>query len=317
MSVIKKGLLILFLAFSFNVSDGQQTPLNPMSYWVFFPYIYNPAIIGSKDYLSVDLTAAFQGKSKTQILSANTRFLKTKPGYFSTPVMKEFNNIGIGGSVFNDINGLSKNTGVSAGGSYQIPLNTRDLSFLSFGVSGKGVYNTLDADTTEPGNISKKTFYPNIDAGIYYYGTNLFIGVSAINLLGNPEDPDSLGRYAIPVSRQYFFTAGYKILLSRSLNIVLEPSVQINANDTTINNIAENINPILKLYVENFCFGTYFLSDGKISFFSQFRYPRFYIGAFFELPKKTPYFKRTPMVELTMGFNFQPDRSRFSRQSRW
>jgi type IX secretion system PorP/SprF family membrane protein len=317
MPVFKKSLFICGFLYSFYLSNGQQTPLNPISYWIFTPYIYNPAIIGSKDFLSVDINAAFQGKSNTQIISGNTRFSKTKLGYLLSPDIKEFNNIGIGGSVFNDVNGLSQNIGASVAGSYQIPLNTRKLSFLSFGASVKGVYNILDTGSVEPRSPSKKTIYPNLDLGIYYFGTNFFSGLSATNLLGNPENPDSLGRFAIPVIRQYFFTAGYKILLSRSLNIVLEPSVLINAYDSTIKKIPDNINPILKLYVENFCFGTYFLSNGKTSFYFKYIYPRFYIGAFFELPKKLPYFKRTPIVEFTMGINFQIDKSRFSRHSHW
>jgi len=317
MPIIKRVLFTFIIVFSFCISKGQQTPLNPISYWIFTPYIYNPAIVGSKDFLSIDLNAGFQGKSNTQILSGNTRFSKTQSGYFSSPDIIEFKNFGIGGSVFNDINGLSHNMGVSAAGSYQIPLNTRNLSFLSFGASVKGVYNMLDTGSAEPGNHLKKTFYPNLDLGIYYYGTKFFTGLSTTNLFGNPENPDSLGIYTIPVSRQYFFTAGYKILLSRSLNIVLEPSVLINAYDSTIKEISDNINPILKLYVENFCVGTYFLSDGNTSFFFQYRFPRLYIGAFFELPQKSPYYKRTPLVEFTMGIIIKPDKSRLSRLSPW
>jgi type IX secretion system PorP/SprF family membrane protein len=274
-------------------------------------------MVGSKDFLTVDFNAAFQGKSQAQILSGNTRLAKSKPGYFSAPKLKEFNSVGIGGSVFNDLNGSSHNIGVSAAGSYQIPLNTRDLSFLSFGAAVKGVYNMLDSSGADPGYPAKNTFFPNVDAGVYYYGTNFFTGLSAINLLGNPEDADSLGNYAIPVSRQYFFTIGYKFLLSKSLNIVLEPSVLIDAVDSSLTNIAENINPILKLYIDNFCLGSYFLSDGNTSFFFQYRYPRFYLGAFYELPRKTAYFKKSPIVEFTLGLNFQVDKSRFSRRSHW
>ena len=317
MSGLNKILLILFLVFIFNVSHGQQTPLNPLSYWVFTPYIYNPAIVGSKDYLSVDLSASFQGKSNTQIISGNTRFSKTSSGYFSSPDIVEFKNFGIGGSVFRDFNDLSRNIGASIAGSYQIPLNTRNLSFLSFGASLKGVHNILDTALIEPENPSKKTFYPNLDLGIYYYGTNFYTGVSTTNILGSPEKSDSIGLFGVPVSRQYFFTAGYKIVFSRSLNIVLEPSVLINANDSTFNTISDNINPILKFYVGNFCVGTYFLTDGKTSFFAQFRYPRFYVGTFFALPKKTAYFKGSPIVEFTLGINIQLDKSRLSDHSHW
>jgi|WetSurMetagenome_2_1015567.scaffolds.fasta_scaffold19554_2 type IX secretion system PorP/SprF family membrane protein len=317
MPVIERALLLLVFVFTFVLSEGQQTPLNPLSYWVYAPYIYNPAIVGSKDFISIDLNASFQGKSQTQIISGNTRISKTQTGYFSSPDIFEFKNIGIGGSVFHDINGPSRNFGFSAAGSYQIPLNTRNLSFLSVGASVKGVYNLLDSGSVEPGNPLKKTFYPNLDLGVYYYGTNFYTGISTTNLLGNPEKPDSHGLYTIPVSRQYFFTAGYKILLSKSLNFVVEPSVLINADDSTIKEIKDDISPILKIYLADFCMGTYFLSNGKTSFFFQYRYPKFYIGAFYELPKKSPYYKRTPFVEFTLGLNIQSDKSRLSTHSRW
>jgi type IX secretion system PorP/SprF family membrane protein len=301
----------------FYLSSAQQTPLNPLSYWVFTPYRYNPAMVGSKDFLTLDFNAAFEGESQAQILSGNTRLSKTKPGYFSSPKLKEFNSIGIGGSVFNDLKGTSHNIGMNAAGSYQIPLSTQDLSFFSFGVSVKGVYNMLDTNTVDAGYPSKNTFYPNIDAGIYYYGTNLFTGVSVTNLLGNPGEANSLGNYEIPVSRQYFFTAGYKFIISKSLNIVLEPSVLIDAVDSTIGKIKDNINPILKLYLDNICLGSYFLSDGNTSFFFQYRFPRFYIGAFYELPRNTAYYKKSPIVELTLGWNFHVEKSRLSKQSHW
>jgi type IX secretion system PorP/SprF family membrane protein len=299
-----------------NVS-AQQTPLNPLSYWVFTPYMYNPAMVGSKDFFSLDFNAAFQGKSNAQILSGNTRLSKSKMGYFTSPEMREFNSVGIGGSVYHDLDGASRNVGISGAGSYQIPLSTEELSFLSIGASVKGIYNILDTAITSEGQGTKKSFDPNVDAGIYYFGTNLYAGLSAVNLLGNPGDRDSTGRYEIQAPRRYFFTLGYKFVLSRSQNIVLEPSVLVDATDSTFGDIADNINPIIKLYIDNFCIGSYFLSDGNTSFFFEYRGPRFHGGAFFELPRKTAYYRKPPIVELTLGFNFQTDRSRLSRRTLW
>ncbi len=316
-SMLRRILLLLIAAGSYTISQAQQTPLNPLSYWVFVPYIYNPAMVGSKDFLAIDFNASFRGKSSTQILSGNSRLSKTRPGYFSSPEIKEFNSFGIGGAVFNDINGNSHNVGISAAGSYQIPLNTKELSFLSFGASVKGVYNILDTAISESGSHNKKTFYPNLDLGVYYFGTNFFTGLSVVNLLGNPEKPDSFGIYQIPVSREYYFTAGYKFLLSKRFDIVLEPSLFINVNDSSLSKIAENISPVIKLYIDNFCLGSYFLNDGNTSFFFQYRYPSFYLGAFYELPKKTAYYKSSPTVELTFGLNIPIDKSRFSKRSHW
>ncbi len=306
-------LLILVFVFSSCIVEG-QTFLNPVSFWVFSPYIYNPAIVGSKDFLSVNLDAAFLGKANTQLISGNTRITKTNSGYFSSPGVTEFTNTGIGASAFNDFNSLERNIGLSGSVSYQIPLNKRKLSFLSFGVSLKGEYNTIKSDT---GNFSDKTFYPNLDLGIYYYTPTFFAGISEINVLGSPWKPDSLGVYKVPVSKEYFFTAGYKILISKSLNIVLEPSILILATDSTFNKISSNINPIIKLYLEDFCIGTSFNGDGKISFFGQFRYPRFYVGAFYEFAGNTALYKNKPTVEFNLGINIQSDKTRVTNRSHW
>ena len=314
--IIKRVLLSGIFVFIFCLIKGQQTPLSPISYWVFTPYIYNPAIVGSKDFLSIGVNAAFQGKSNTQLISGNARLSKTKSGYFSSPDITEFKNAGIGGSVYKNVDGFSRNIGISCSGSYQIPLNTRKLSFISFGASVKVGHHTINNDSRLENSL-KKTFYPNFDLGIYYYGTIFFTGVSSINLLGSPWETDTLGLYKVPVSRQYFFTAGYKFLLSKSLNIVLEPSVLVSATDSTLRKTKDNFNPIIKLYLGDFCLGTSFRPGGKISFFLQFRYPRFYVGAFYEIPKKTPYFKSSPVVEFTIGINIQKDKSRLSNHSHW
>jgi type IX secretion system PorP/SprF family membrane protein len=317
MSAKRIFLSVTVILFFFSSSMAQQTPFNPLNYWVFTPYVYNPGMIGTKDFVSIGMNAAFRGKSNSQLLTGNARFSKTTSGYFNSPDIVEFNNTGIGGSVFHDINGTSRNFGASVAGSYQIPINSTKLSFISFGGALKGVFNSIDTGTAETGKQYRNSAYPNLDLGIYYYGTNFYTGISAVNVLGNPLKSGSQTVKNIPVYRQYFFTAGYKIVLSREQNIVLEPSVLINAHDSTFNNIVENIDPILKLYVDNFCLGTYFFTSHTYSFFMRYNYPGFYLGAFFEFPKKSPLYKNSPLLEFTFGVNLQNNKSKLKKQSHW
>ena len=135
------------------------------------------------------------------------------------------------------------------------PLDDKNLSFLSGGITVKGIYNMMDSiSEVAP---SKNSFIPNIDAGVYYYGQNLFAGISAGNLLGNMLDSADNEIYNVPVSRQYFLIAGYKFVVSRSLNIILEPSLIINLDDSLNFDKKETYNPMLKLYMEDFCIGAY------------------------------------------------------------
>jgi type IX secretion system PorP/SprF family membrane protein len=308
-------LLFTILLFTRPVS-GQTTPLYPISYRVFNPFIFNPAIAGSKDYFSADVLAGKNGDSNYQLLSGSARLGKTQQGFFTSPGTTEFSKIGIGGSLFNEMNGVARNTGISATGSYHLQLDKSALSFLSFGVTVKGVYNDYSGNT-DLSDSARSTFFPNIDAGIYYYGTNLFAGVSITNILGSPESEDSLRIYNIPVSSQLFFQLGYKLVISRSLNLIIEPSVIVNSNLTFSGEIKDMIEPMLKVYAGNFCAGTYFYDFDKYSFFFQYKYPKFYIGTYFELTKGSPFYKSPILGEVALGINLSAVKHGSARFNHW
>jgi type IX secretion system PorP/SprF family membrane protein len=313
MDLVKKVSFVFALVLLSIAAEGQQTPLNPISYRVFNPFIFNPAIAGSKDFASIEVNSSFQGKYKSQILSGNARIRKTVPGYSTSPVIKDYSNVGIGGSLFNDVSYASRSMGISGAISYHFPLNKTNLSFLSLGLSVKGVYNRTDSVSLTDAEIkgpSLDTFSPNADVGIYYYGPQLFAGISATNIMGAPKDNDTSNVYNTPISRQYFLIAGYKFIISKTLNIVVEPSFIINADDSLSGNIKDLFEPAMKIYVEDFCFGTYFHDFSNFSFFFQYRYPGMYIGAYFEIPKATPYYKKELIAEFTLGFNLSEIRTK-------
>jgi len=101
--------------------------------------------------------------------------------------------------------------------------------------------------------------------------------------------------------------------------MVLEPSILVAATDSTFDDISHNISPILKLYIGNFCLGTSFStgSTDKISFFGQFRYPGFYVGAYYELASKTAYYSDKPLVEFTLGLNLHYNKPNLTKRSHW
>ena len=295
-------------------------PLNPVSYRIFSPFVFNPAMAGCKDYSSINVIAAFHNKTTSQILSGDTRLSKKGPVYFSSPETKQFSNIGIGGAFFNDLNNASRNVGGAFAASYHIPVSKNNLSFLSFGGTIKGVYNTITNDASSDSLLAippKKTFYPNMDLGVYFYNSNFHIGVSSTNIAGNPEAPDSLGRYEIPVSRQFHFQTGYKILLQRSMGIVLEPSVIFETDSFNSIKLFENVNPVVKLYLKDFCIGTYFNDRNSTSFFFQYKYPGVYLGAYLIIPKNSAFYIREPVIELTAGLNIKGKKTRSTNQSSW
>ncbi len=292
------GLLLLNISLS-----GQHTPYNPISNRVFTPFIINPAIAGSKDFMALDLSGTIQGENYSQLLSGDSRIAKKGPRYFGAPVSKSFTRIGMGAALFNDVSGPSRNLGLSIASSYHIPLNDKNLTFLSAGVAVKGIYNMTDS-LPNPGAPARNAFIPNADAGIYFYGQKFHIGLSATNILGSMTDSADMAIYKIPVSRQYFIIAGYKFVLSKSLNIVIEPSLIVNLDDSLDFSDKNSYNPMLKLYMDAFCIGSYLHSYDNLTFFFQYKFPSFYIGTLVDFPRNVPFYKKDLTVEIAAGFNF-------------
>ncbi len=299
---ILKALLVLATMGYIPYASAQQTPSYPLANRVFTPFVINPAVSGSKDYLAIDFAAVIQGTDKSQLLSANTRIAKKGPTYFGAPVSKQFTRFGAGVILFNEVTETSRNVGFGATGSYHMPLDNKNLSFLSGGLTVKGFYNMMDSiPDLAP---SKNSFIPNIDAGVYYYGQKLFAGISAANILGNMLDSTVNEIYDVPVSRQYFFIAGYKFMVSRSLNIVLEPSLIINLDDSLNFDKKETYNPMLKLYMEDFCVGAYLHNYNNLTIFFQYRFPKMYLGTLVDFPRNVPFYKKELVIELVLGLNF-------------
>lgn len=292
------GLLLLSISLS-----GQHTPYNPISNKVFTPFIINPAIAGSKDFMALDLSGTIQGENYSQLLSGNSRIAKKGPRYFGAPVSKSYTRIGVGTALFNDVSGPSRNLGLSIASSYHIPLNDKNLSFLAVGVGLKGIYNMTDSLPDE-GAPSRNALIPNADAGIYLYGQKFHVGLSATNILGSMTDSADMAIYKIPVSRQYFLIAGYKFVLSKSLNIVIEPSLIVNLDDSLDFSDKNSYNPMLKLYMDAFCIGSYLHSFDNLTFFFQYKFPSFYIGTLVDFPRNAPFYKKDLTVEIAAGFNF-------------
>lgn len=316
MSAIKKTILIVVFNAVCITSYGQQVPVNPVSYRIYTPFILNPAAAGSKDFFSTEFLAGFQGKTYSQIVSGNARIGRKIPGYHSSPSTYSYTGVGVGASAFNDVRKDTVTSGAGVTLSYHYPLNSKKLSYISAGATIKGVYHFYNGDTSL--NIPfKEFFYPDLDIGIYYYSPTAYAGLSATDILGPPADADTLNTYSIPAARHYNLIAGYKILLSRSLNLVLEPSVIIVTDDSLSFDIKKNIQPALKLYAGSFCLGTYFNDYSKISFFFQYRYPKFYVGTYFALPKDSPFFKKSPTAEIALGINFSRNGSGYTKNGHW
>ncbi len=318
MRLLKLFFSVLFshIVFSFGEVYSQQIPDIPVSYRIFSPFIFNPAVAGSKDFTSIDLLISNYGKSKSQIASGNLRLSKSSEKYFSSPSATKFSSFGIGGYLYNKHGSISRNTFIGGTGSYHIKLDIESLSFLSFGITAKGLFNRYPADSVN--NIPEgKTFIPNIDAGIFYYNPTFYAGISATNLLDKTTETDSLNLYSVEVFRQYSLNAGFKILISKAKNILIEPFIIINSNDSLSGKIKEMLKPGLTIYASNFRIGTYFNDFNKLSFFAQYKYYKAYIGTYFEFPYKSAFYNNPVIAELAVGLNLSSFKKGFTGRNHW
>lgn len=299
MIALKKMGLLLAGCLAFTVTSGQHIPTKPSSYPVFTPLVLNPGIAGSKDFSRVELVSRVNGSQGAQMLSYHNR-LRNGTATNGSPA---FSNFGMGGYLFHDRLGSSRNLAAGISAAWHVPMGTARVSGLAFGISLRGLYNmeTDDGETTIAGT---NTFAPNGDVGIYYYGSQGFIGLSSTNLLSLLMDSVPVINNDVSIPNEHLLYAGYKMVLSRKNAIVLEPSVILHMHDSTLTDIESNITPILKLYVQNACFGTYFRSFDQLAIFLQYQFPGFYAGVNAAFPRNQMLISNNQLtIEVAFGLN--------------
>ncbi|MFO7852125.1 MAG: type IX secretion system membrane protein PorP/SprF [Bacteroidota bacterium] len=318
LNVIRIVLFIFLIVISPMNLYSQDSLLNPAGTWIYNPSWYNPAISGSKDYHSLDFTYATGDDFESMFLSGDTRLTNKVEGYYNMPDHITYRNIGLGYQVFHRSSDKFESSGFKATGSYHIQLNENSTSFLSIGLSLQGSRNTV---TTIPdieipdSTITETTYDPNVDFGIYYYSPALYLGLSSTNILEGMLPNDTIS-YNHEI-RHYHFMGGYKFVLYRPMNLLIEPSVIFSLSDSTFNDFANHIYPMVKIYIDNFCFGSYFYDWDKISVFFRYNYPGVYIGAFLAVSRKSPYYKKIPSIELSAGINLSYNKTRRYKRFHW
>lgn len=207
---------ILFIILSFSKGLAQSYPL--FSQYMRNGLAFNPAYAGSKEAFTASLVyrqqwSGFDGAPKTQVFSAHAPLKSDK--------------VALGLLAYNDVYGVTKNTGVFANYAYRIHLKK---GILSLGVKG-GVYmqsenlNEVITDQANdpvfPGNAEKVTV-PNFGAGLFYYGEKFYTGFSIPGFLSSRagEIYHSFSNY------NFMLTSGALFSLSR--NIKFSPSLLLN-----------------------------------------------------------------------------------------
>lgn len=176
-------------------------------------FVLNPAIAGIEPYIDMKLSARSQWVGideapKTMYLTVNSPVDITN---FHS------NRIGIGGKVFVDKTGPIMLSAAEANFAYHLPINAAYK--LSFGTGVGLTHHRVDAagiqldDPADPilGSDRLSRTAPLVNAGLWFYSTDMFVGLAAQNLIGNDYSLHNLGTDAgMGLRRHYFLTAGYR-----------------------------------------------------------------------------------------------------------
>ncbi len=288
--------------------SAQDIPSKPLSIPVYHPMVINPAFVGSKDFTNISLTSKVSKYPNNQILNLHKRLVDPDGNY---------TNLGVGAYAFQEQFKHSWNTGLALAGSYHIAVDDRHLHNISIGVSAKGVFTIPKKGDEAAADTFKTRFHPNLDAGAYYYGPHAFGGISATSLFENGNEGDTITPSYLQMDRHYHLYGGYKFVVNKQLGIVIEPSLLVSLNDTTLSEPHKHLVPYLKVYLQNFYLGTYLKDLDIFALFFQYQFPKFYTGVFLEFPRVGFLNDDNIIIELSMGVNLGKEGQPFLRYRHW
>lgn len=318
--------IAIILLISFGLPFGgsaQQQPI--LSLYTQNKFVINPALAGSTGYTNFNLTArqmytGFEKAPRSILFSANTRLLEDVHILKRQKVQKNpdkasrTKDIGIGGYIFNDRNGIISRTGMQL--SYGYHINFGGKYQLSFGLSFTGYQFRIDDEDAlilDPGDpllsSSKKNFFvPDANAGIYFSGYGFYSGLSITELFGSSiklgankfENYESL--------RHFQLIGGYKFAVSSQ--VYLEPSFLARA---TIDRAELDLSTRV-FYQKNYWLGVTYRTNQTLAFMAGFSIQEFYMAYAYDASMGAIQTYGGGSHELMLGLRFGDNST---RRFRW
>jgi len=242
---VKRGLIILAAVMMAAGLDAQQLPV--YSQYLFNKYLINPAVAGSDGYTSINLTtrqqwAGYKGAPQTYSLSAQGRLLKQKylikDNIFDKKIFRPHTEgrVGVGGTVFSDINGLVHRTGFSTSYSYHIWM--QGATQLSFGLAFTGYHYKIDQrqiqfeDPDEPWlntDFRKGIFVPDFNFGVYLLNRKFAVGISVQDMMEGFIKAGSQAYRDLKIERTYYLFGNYDF--EPDAKSLIQPSLMVKMSE--------------------------------------------------------------------------------------
>jgi type IX secretion system PorP/SprF family membrane protein len=213
--------LIVGVCISAFGAQAQQLP--QYSQYMLNNYAINPAVAGSNDYYEGKSNNRYQWKGitdspRTYILSLNGPTKNQK--------------VGLGGTIFTDITGPTRRTGLSLTYAYHLKLNEQwklgmglSAGLLEFAVDGSKIRLRDEGDNSISSGL-QSVIVPDFGFGLYAYSKKIYIGISAPQIAQNhlvffDYQTATLSK----LEDHYFIHGGYKWDLNEDFR--LEPGFLI------------------------------------------------------------------------------------------
>jgi type IX secretion system PorP/SprF family membrane protein len=329
MKILRIIVLIVVLGFLAGDVYAQQVPM--YSQYIMNGFLINPSLAGRDGYTSINVTARQQwvglsGAPATYAASFQTRILKNSYISKSTSVRRKIvrptkgGNVGLGGYIFSDRNGIMKRTGILAAYAYHLELGKTNgmANYLSLGLAATFYQYAIDLD----GNLllrdvdeflinyDRVVYIPDFNFGASYTTSKYYVGfamssISRGSLLfakGGDNKRSELGHY--------FLTGGYKIGFPSNSDWMLEPSVLIKSSDMVFK--AAQIDLTGRVYYkEDYWAGLSYRTGDAIILLLGLKYDRFYFAYAFDMAL-TDIRKHTfGSHELTLAVKFGENARRY------
>jgi type IX secretion system PorP/SprF family membrane protein len=271
--------LALFVCLLFIQFGLQAQQLPQYTQFSLNPYLFNPALAGTEDFVHVQANirsqwTGFKGAPQTAFLSGHTTMNKETIGYGTNKKFARERWRSMGGIFIHDKTGPINQTGVYGTFAYNLPLSSNGTRFSfganaglkSFAYNPDGYLANLSSTNDQVIQTAYTSMVFDIDFGFWVYSRKCFIGASAFHLLNNDvknyDIAVSASQFSSNLTRHFFAMAGYKIDIHKDLFIV--PSVLVKQVVPTVPSYDINVKAV---YRNEYWFGAAYRSEDSFSAF--------------------------------------------------
>lgn len=324
-----RGILTLILLSTAGcLLQAQQVPM--YSQYIMNGFLVNPSFAGRDGYSTVTLTtreqwAGLKQAPGTYAASFQTRIMRDSYISRSTTVRRKLirptkgGNVGLGGYIFNDNNGIMRRTGLQAAYAYHIAMGESEgiSDNLSFGLALSAYQFAINTDNAiydhdDPllNNYDRSVFIADFNFGASYTTSKYYAGFAMTNLLrGSLLFADTTDTKRKELGH-FFLTGGMKFPINRDWTI--EPSAFLKSSDMFFKALQMDLTARV-YYMNDYWAGVSWRTNDAIILLMGLKYDRFYFAYAVDFALTDMRTKSYGTHELTVAVKFGES----ARRYRW